>query len=340
MALNIYDTAVLNRTVGSLIRAQAALLTRFFTEVVVSDKEKIYFDTEVVKRRIAPFVHPTLEGKVVQGQGYTTNDFEPAYVKDKRIFDPEKALKRSIGETIGGNLAPRDRTAANLARELADQQNMILRRQEVMASEILRTGKVTVTGDGYPAVVVDFGRAAGQTIALLTTARWGETGVVPLDDIKTWMTVVQKSSGSIVTDAIMDTLAWDLFIADANTEKLLDLRRAAQDEVHIRAMANIGLAFQGHFAGVDYWTYQDWYINDAGTEVTMLPDYTVILGSNDIMGVRHYGAIRDEEAGLQAMESFTKSWTIPDPSVRFLMTQTAPLPVPYRTNATVGITVR
>jgi hypothetical protein len=56
-------------------------------------------------------------------------------------------------------------------------------------------------------------------------------------------------------------------------------------------------------------------------------------------GVRAYGAIRDEEAGLQALPYFVKSWIEPDPSVRFIMMQSAPLLVPYRVNACIKVQV-
>ena len=40
------------------------------------------------------------------------------------------------------------------------------------------------------------------------------------------------------------------------------------------------------------------------------------------------------------MPFFSKSWTEPDPAVRYLLMQSAPLPVPYRINASLGATVR
>jgi len=340
MALGVYDTAVLNKVVDNLKRAQAALLNMVFREVLVSTKEKIYFDMEDGKRRIAPFVHPTMGGKVVQGLGFTTKDFEPAYVKDKRVFDPNKALKRSIGEQLGGSLNPQDRTAANIARELADQQNMLLRRQEVMASEILRTGKVTVDGDGYESVLVDFGRNAAHTVTLAGANRWGQAGIVPLENIEDWSKTMLQNSGAMLNDVVMDTLAWRLFTAEAKTQTYLELRAVSRpSDLKIVQMAEIGLAYQGNVGGVQFWVYSDWYVNDAGTEVNMIPDYTVLLLSDRIMGVRHFGAIRDEESGLQAREMFTKSWVEPDPSVRYMLSQSAPLPVPYRPDASFAVTV-
>lgn len=337
--MDIFATAILNGVVDSLIRPQASLLDMFFPIIVNSDAEEIKFDIEEVKRRITPFVHPTMQGKMVESQGHKTATFVPAYAKDKRVFDPKKPLKRKIGEKIGGDMSPIDRAQANLAYELNDQTGMLIRRQEVMASEVMRTGMVTVTGDGYPTVVVDFGRNANHTVTLTGANRWGQAGIVPLDDIENWSLTMLQNSGAVVTDVVMDTLAWRLFIAEAKTEKVLDIRRGAPDSLELVAMAKLGLQWKGSVGNVGYWVYSDWYVNDAGTEVPMIPDYTVILGTRDMEGVRHFGAIRDEEAGFQAREYFAKSWVKPDPSVRYLLLQSAPLICPYRPDASFCATV-
>lgn len=340
MALDIYATGVLNRVVDSLIRPQTALLNMFFRSVQQSTEETIYFDVEESARRIAPFVHPTLAGRMVEGLGFKTNNFQPAYVKDKRIFDPDRALKRQIGETIGGNASPASRVQANLNKMLLDQQDMLNRRFEVMASEIVRLGQVTITGDGYPTVVVDFLRNAAHTVTLSGAARWGQAGIVPIELIEDWSTTMLQNSGAVVDTVIMDTLAFRLFTADTKSkELLLNTSNNGPSRLDIVHMAEQGLAYQGTIGNVDYYAYQDWYINDAGTEVPMIPINTCILGSRSMDGVRHFGAIKDEEAGFQARESYTKSWVIPDPSVRYLLTQSAPIMVPYRPDASFAATV-
>jgi hypothetical protein len=43
---------------------------------------------------------------------------------------------------------------------------------------------------------------------------------------------------------------------------------------------------------------------------------------------------------MQAMPYFAKSWIEKDPSARVLLMQSAPLPVPYRINASMAATVR
>lgn len=339
--MDIYSTQALNRLVQSLKRPQTALLTTFFGTVETSETEQILFDVENKKRRIAPFVSPLREGKLVEDEGYVTKSFTPAYTKDKRVHDPNKALKRAAGETIGGSMAPIDRHQANLARSTADQLDMLNRRKEVMASEALRTGKVTVTGDGYPTVVVDFGRNAAHTVALTGANRWGQAGIKPLENIEDWTGTVLQNSGAVIRDVVMDVKAWRLFRADADVQKFLDTRplSSSTDSIVALQFAKLGLSYKGQVGEVRFWVYQDWYVDEAGVEQPMIPDFTVILASPDVDGVQHHGAIRDEDAGLQALEYFSKSWVVPDPSKRILLMQSAPLVVPYRPDATFCATV-
>lgn len=340
--MDIYSTTALRGLVESLIRPQTALLSTFFGTIETSDTEDIKFDVENKKRRLAPFCSPFKEGRVVTEQGYTTNSFSPAYTKDKRVHDPNKALKRAAGETIGGSRTPLDRHQANLVRSTADQLDMLMRRKEVMAAEVLRTGKCLISGDDYPTTLVDFGRKASHTVQLTGADRWGETGVEPLDDLEAWTSLLLKDSGAVVKDVIMDTEAWRLMRANAKVEKYLDtaaLNNLTAGLVAIQ-FAKLGLSYKGQIGEVRFWVYQDWYVDEAGTEQQVLPDYTVILASPDVDGVQHHGAIRDEDAGLQPLEFFSKSWTVQDPSCRFLLMQSAPLVVPYRPDATFCATVR
>lgn len=95
-----------------------------------------------------------------------------------------------------------------------------------------------------------------------------------------------------------------------------------------------GGSYKGNIDGFDIWTYAGTYHDDAGDKQNMLPAGTVLL-VGDIMGTRAFGAIKDEEQGLSAVEYFSKSWVENDPSQRFIMTQSAPLTVPYRINASL-----
>jgi len=339
--LNIFTTAFLNGVVDSLLRPPSFLLDLFFPLVVNSEQEEIKFDVEDGKRRIAPFVHPLKEGKLVEDLGYQTKTFTPAYIKDKRVFDPSKALKRRAGERIGGETSNMDRARANVAVALEDQLEMLTRRLEVMAAEVLRTGKSTITGEGYPSVVVDFGRAVGHTVTLGAGSKWGDAGVKPLNNLEDWALTVAQASGATVTDVVFTVGAWRKFRENTEAQNAIDTQLGQLANFQIPIASIEGLEFKGTIGGKRLWVYTGWYVDpQTGSEVAIIQDgWVILVAANGLLGTRHYGAIRDEEAGFQAREFFSKSWITPDPAIRYLLTQSAPLIVPYRPNASMAVQV-
>jgi hypothetical protein len=96
----------------------------------------------------------------------------------------------------------------------------------------------------------------------------------------------------------------------------------------------------GRMGDYAIYTYSGTYTDPEDGQVKqILPANTVLVGSSGVDGVRHFGAIRDLDAGIQARQYFVKSWVVPDPSRRFLLMQSAPLLVPYRPNALLSATV-
>src|SRR5579885_482605 len=152
----IFDTNVLIQVVPNLKRAQKFLLDTFFPNIVTSDTEFVSIDVDVGKRRMSPFVSPLVEGKLVEQRRMQTNIFKPAYIKDKRAPDLRKPVRRMIGERIGGELTGAEREMANLEAEMTDQIDLIDRRLEWMAAQVLSTGTVLIKGEGFPTSLVDF----------------------------------------------------------------------------------------------------------------------------------------------------------------------------------------
>ena len=84
--MDIFSTHVLAKVVENLPTPSSFLLDTFFPNVQTSDKEEIFFDVTDSKPRISPFDAPLLPAKVVDGGGYQTKSFKPAYVKDKPVL--------------------------------------------------------------------------------------------------------------------------------------------------------------------------------------------------------------------------------------------------------------
>lgn len=337
---DIFSTDALVAVVEDLRVPKLGLAARYFNTAIVEDSEEIHFDVDNKPRRIAPFVSPLVAGKVVASRGFAAKTFKPAYVKDKRVFHPGRSIKRAMGERIGGGeLSPEDRMQILLAQDMTDQLEMIERRMEWMAAQVLANGAVTVVGDDYPSTLVDFQRSAQHTVVKGAGSRWGEAGVKPLDDLQDWSDRMVQTCGVALSDVIMPVAVWKVFRADADVKTRLD-RFRGNSTMQPDAHQGEGLIYQATIDGFNIFTYSGWYVDiTTGTETPFMAANQVFgVGGAALEGTRQYGAILDHDV-LQAMPYYVKSWLEQDPSMRYLLMQSAPLLVPYRVNASFRATV-
>lgn len=341
--MDIYTTTAMLTVLRSLrSKAPQFLLTMCFPLASFSDKAHIIFDVEVDDVEVAPFVSPLRPGTIGTDLGYETKMFAPAYIKPLHDIKPDEPLTRLAGEPLGGALSAGQREQAILGAKLQRQQRQILRRKEIMAAEVLRTGKCVVKGPDYPEVQVDFQRDPLLTRVLAGAARWGEAGVSPYADVQAWIDLVGAKSGAAVNVVVMDAKAWALFEADPKLEKVIDrtLGQAAILNLGFQAGLPGTPVFKGRIGMVEFYTYNDTYTEDGVTK-TLLPDGTVILCACGAMeGTQAHGAILDPRAGYQSLEIFPKSWIEENPGRRLLLSQSAPLVYPKRPNAAMCVTVR
>ncbi|OKP27606.1 major capsid protein [Serratia fonticola] len=341
--MDIYSTNVLVQVVPNLLTSQNWLLDRFFPNVVEYTTEEVSIDVDVGRRRMAPFVSPLVQGKLVESRRFQTNTFKPAYIKDKRAPDLRKPIRRQIGERIGGELTPAEREQLNLMYEMTDQIDMINRRLEWMAANALVSGKITVIGDGFPTTVIDFGRSSSLTITLSGADKWplsvaaNATNNVPSQAIEKWQTQVLKESGSVVTDLVFTNSSWTAFRLDTSIKDNAITFPALSpfgNQVDAGPRVEKGAVYKGRWGQFDLWLYNDWFIDPLDEiEKPMIPDGAVIMSGADLMGTRAFGAILDPAFNYGPMAFAPKSWLEPDPAQRFLMMQSAPLVIPSRVNA-------
>jgi len=339
--MDLFDTVTLNRVISSLKNPSSFLLDTFFATEERHESEFIAFDSEDRILRLTPFVAPTVAGKVVESQGYRAKQFKPPYLKDKRRFDPNRPLRRAPGEQIGGGtLSLMERRALAVRLDMEDQLRALTMRLEVMAASALLNGSVTVTGEGFGTQVVNFGRESDLTVILTGDVRWGESAADVVGNLETWGQGIQQESGSVATDVVMDPLAWSLARQNQAVKDALDTRRGSTSTAETGPLDGRKARNVGTIGDLNIWVYQEHYIDEAGSPAKVMPDYSVIMGSPaDVEGVRAFAAIQDEANGMQAVPYFIKSWVQEDPSVRWLLLQSAPLVIPYRPNATLRATV-
>lgn len=345
-----YDTAKLVAIVPNLKTSQSWLSDSFFTNIQNSDTEYVAIDVDVGERRMAPLVSPMVQGRLVEQRRMQTNTIKPAYTKDKRAPDLRKPVRRQLGERIGGDLDPMERQEANLVAEMTDQLDILHRRLEWMASQILQSGSVTLAGDGFPTTLVDFGRSSTLTIALSGSSQWGTPSnfdpegrdPLPQKDIEEWQYQILKESGAVCTDIVFTTASWVAFKNGQGIYGAIAFPKLAGVEgLMIKPGPEIkkGAVFKGVWGGYRLWLYNDWYIDQNGVEQQMIPDGTVILTGPELMGTRGFGVIMDPAFNYGSMPFAPKTWLQEDPGQRLIMMQSSPLMIPARVNASLCATV-
>ena len=342
----LYDTNALIQVVPNLKRPQKFLLDKFFPNIVMSDTEYVSIDIDVGTRRMAPFVSPMVEGKLVEQRRYQTNVFKPAYIKDKRAPDVRKPVRRMIGEHIGGALSGAEREAANIEFEMTDQIDMIDRRLEWMAAQALLGGTVTISGDGFPTSLVDFGRDAALTVALTGGALWSAANILagtatPAANIEQWGHVMLKKSGGVASDIVFTTTAWNNFILDPIVKATMWYpgNGGNSNTINVGPGIQKGALYKGRWGQYDLWVYNDWYVDATNTEQPMIPDGGLILSGPDLLGTRAFGQIMDPAFNYASLPYAPKTWLENDPAQRMILMQSSPIVIPSRVNASFAATV-
>lgn len=339
MSFALNDTVELLGVIRTLKMPMRYWLDLCFPRTVTFETESILFDQLTEEgRRLAPFVAPNVQGVVMREDGYTTKAFKPAYVKPKHVVDPSKMFHRMAGEGIGGlDLSPQQRWDASVARNMQSEVRAIDNRCEWMAAKAILDASVTVTGEKYPTVQVDFGRDAQLSKNLTGAARWDQANVDPLVDLDTWITLMQSVGRTTPDRVTMGLSAWGAFAAKikARTD-VLDYRRfEGGPAVNLGVGDGQVVQYKGTLRnGVDIYVYSEVYVDDNGAEVELMDPRDVMLTSPAVAGVRAFGAIMDFDA-LRALQYFPKMWKENDPSVVYTLTQSAPLMVPTFPNATL-----
>jgi hypothetical protein len=345
VSIDVNSTASLLGAFGVMDRVKPVLLNLFFPWEQTFDTAEVYFDRVQRARKLAPFVVPTVAGKPDRSRGYATMGFLPPYLKPKHVIEPTKMQKRRAGEQLLGSLSAQQRFEMSLMDNLFLEDEEITRREEWMASQLLLTGAMTCQSNDHPPIVVDLQRNSLHTITLSGAARWGQTGVDPLQNLRTWAKTVQANSGFHPSTVVMDPLAADQFINAPGVLRVMQAFRQTSGNIDLAGKVTGGglgdeVKYLGAIGEFDIFQYQQLYADETGTSQQFMPDNSVIMGNTvGCQGIRTYGAIMDADAGLVPLARFPKVWKENDPSAWFSLTQSAPLPLLGWVDATFAVTV-
>lgn len=333
-----YSTTELLDGVRRLDPFMPFLLNLVCPDFVTFDTAEISFDALDEDMKLAPFVSPYVPGQVSQQPGQELRKFRAPYLKPKDVVDPARVLVRRGGEGIGGTLSAAQRADAIRMDIMDTHRQKIRRREEWMIAQILRTGQVTVSGPKYPTSLVDFRRDANLTIDISGGAgAWDQSTAKPVEDLEDWFGLAEAP----ITHVVFGKSAFRNALNNEKFEKLADSRRGSDTEFEM-APAAMDAFYRGRFggSGPELWTYTGWYKDAAGNRHYFVPeDEVLLISAAGARGVRAYGAILDANANYQEAQLWPKNFTTDDPGQEFIMTQSAPLPIVRRIDATAAAKV-
>lgn len=346
--MSVYDMYTLLEVLR-VQKSPSSFWLQFFPRQINFTTPEIAFDKVFGDDRgLAPFVVPNVQGRVLGLDGYETMSFKPAYVKPKHVVDPNMVIERQPGEALGtGSLSISQRRDAVIAEILRKHRVLIQNRCQWLAARALIDGKVVIEGEDYPKTLVDFRRHPSLTGTLTGAARWSESTANPLEDLKTMRVHANNRSGARITQHIFGAEAWDMFCQRVDLKDLLDTRyRGSETSITRLDDGYEGVEYMGVIQGlngagrIEVWVNTEKYIDPVtGAEEFYLDQKTVVGVSPLVQGVRCFGAIKDKKSDYRALEIFPKMWEEEDPSVEYLMSQSAPLMVPKQPDATFSLKV-
>jgi hypothetical protein len=321
------------------------LTKTFFPREFVTSEKQLAIAELSMTAPIAPFVNPCVEGRPVRSGGSGKVSFvEFAYLKPKAAIEPCKVIDSAIMESLrqGGMSISQKMTDEQALSIDQIQKGTMLRksidnRVNLMCAEVFRTGKVIVMSDDQPRFEADYGRDPAANFVPAIT--WDLPASKPVQDIETMANLAFDLTGNYGIKLVMRTKVWKALVkhvdfVDTFIKPYGGIRNVLENTTYNTAtdQANFKIKLDN---GVEIWTYDGFYVDGAGVRQYYLPaNYCGLVTGSD--GVRAYGKIQDVDANFGAFKYYAKTWKNPDPSVIFMMVQSAPMVVPSHANMVIG----
>jgi hypothetical protein len=335
--MGYYDTRTLLAAIRQIPPMQTFLRDRFTVQGKTFPTKTVEIEYTKGKRRLAPYVSPLLPGKVVSRDGRSVKVIEPALIKPARSITVIDIDQRGFGEPLYSEKTPEERAEELLASDLIYLDDIITRREEVALAELIFTGKVTQIGEGVNQVI-DYGLTNKEI--LTGTNLWSNEASKPVGNLINWKQFVGKASGGTVGTVLMATDVAQAFIENPQILKLLDNRGFSLGSIAPKDNQN-GASYIGYlnFPGVEFWSYDDWYLDDTELDGNGDPTLKPVIPAGHIAFLPNspfiqfnYGAITlmgdDHKHKTIEGSRVPDVWSQKDPAVTWLNIHAKPLPAP------------
>lgn len=138
----VIETVKLIHTIKKMYPVVQFFKDRYFPDGKTYYSEKALIETKKGGRKVAPFVIPVVGGIVMDAEGYRADEVKAPYIAPKMPITAEELEKKAFGESPESGRTPAQRENEIEAEHMDDMRKAILRRLELMCTEIITTGKL------------------------------------------------------------------------------------------------------------------------------------------------------------------------------------------------------
>lgn len=337
--IDYYDRRTLIAASEELKPPKTFLTATFFRDAQEFATESVDLDIYKGKRRTGAYVRRGSEGQLVGKIGFETNSFIPPYLKPKTVITPGDLRKRIPGESIfvAGRIVPQAEDF--IARQLDILNNdIVVRNIEIQAMQALYDHAVVARDENKNVLAtITFDRDASLTYQEAAGNLWSAAGAVITQSARRASRLTQQLSGFGVNFALLGADAADEFLKNDILQKSLSKDWAQRGGLAYDARPN-GAIWLGFADGVDYWTYDEWYVDPAdGVEKQLIPAKKVLYTSMNVPASVLYGGLElvDQPVGARGI----KMWEIEDPNATVVQVHSAPLCCTHHPDAYAVVTV-
>lgn len=241
--------------------------------------------------KVASNVQRYSDGNYNKFSNSTEKIFVPPYfyewlaANDHRLYDA----------VIAGGTAPMfAQLASELAEDLGELKNKIIRAYEKMCADIFNTGQITLI-DG---TVINFNRKSASIVDKGAGAYWATGTVNPFTDLENGCKFLRKTGkmNSPIVNAIFGEECLEAFLTNTIVKERADLLNVNVMSINAPEwMAASGAVLHGQVScgawKVNIWTYPEYYEATNGTITPYIPAKKIVMLPPNPQFVMAYGAV-------------------------------------------------
>ena len=293
-------------------------------------------------KRVAPFVAPRKGGVTMLRSSYEVQRFEPPRVAPRRILTIDDLNKRGFGEALLSQHTPEMRQRALILKDAQELSEMITRREEAMAAEVMQTNACVMKHiaddvDVYDEKFIKFFSGESNPAQYTPSGSWNADYEGVLGDLSA-MARLLTSRGLGATDLIVGADVADAMLTNKEIQRLLDLKNYEIGRIDPSVLGNGAThitTLNAKGRQINVICYDEEYTEGSETKPYIDPKSVILTAPG--AGRTLYGAVSQVEQGDGMFHTYTgkripKYLSNAEGDTRTLTLTSCPLMIPNNKN--------